>query len=235
MCCHVHQLQTWFFSSSRDWCNTAGTMKLLGSTTGPLGLCKPPWHFQRGALCPHFSLRTKTTTSDSKESVKSFQVWKIAMWHFTFPQNIRESLKRLLCKPFTDTPAQSKTTSTRASVGNATAQGMWCLCRSQEQWELAPLALPAGTLTVDHEWLQVGCCGSTAGVSGASAELCTKEGGSPLSWQTPRCHRLLGCFAGCWQPLGLCVWMDQADRSGAGAGGKVFAEHPVKLRWGVER
>lgn len=72
------------------------------------------------------------------------------------------------------------------------------------------------------EWLQAGCCGSTAGTSGASAE---QGNGQPLLLtNTPLSSRLLGCFAGCWQPLGLCVGMNQADR--------MF--HPVKLTQGVK-
>lgn len=120
MCCHVHQLQMRFFNSSRDWCNTAVSMKLLGSSTGPLGLCKPPWHSQRGILCLDFSLRTKTTTPGIKESVRSYWVWKIAVKHFTFPQNIKGSLKGLLWNPSEHTCTRQKSIP-RANVGNTTA------------------------------------------------------------------------------------------------------------------
>lgn len=70
MCCHVHQLWTWFFTSYMDWFNIAATMKLK-STMGPSGLCKPPWCFKRSTLCPDFSLSTKSTTTGQKGSVKA--------------------------------------------------------------------------------------------------------------------------------------------------------------------
>lgn len=46
------------------------------------------------------------------------------------------------------------------------------------------------------EWLQVCCCGSTAGTSGAPAELCSREGAAPAPDKHPW-HRLLlpGCGA----------------------------------------
>lgn len=68
MFCHVQQLWTWLFISYKDWFNTAVTMRLLKGTMGPLGLCKPPWHFKRGTPYPDFSLRTKITTPGKKES-----------------------------------------------------------------------------------------------------------------------------------------------------------------------
>lgn len=54
---------------------------------------------------------------------------------------------------------------------------------------------------------------------------------APFPDKHPVVMRLLGCCVGCWQPLGLCVCMDQANgvELGGGGKGKAFAEHPVKF------
>lgn len=79
------------------------------------------------------------------------------------------------------------------------------------------MALFGCTVTVDH------VSGSEfAAVEAQLASLrlllnsAPRKRAAPFPDKHPVVMRLLGCCAGCWQPLGLCVCMDQADRSGAG-------------------
>lgn len=129
-------------------------MRLLKSTMGPLGLCKPPWHFERCTLCPDFSLRTKTITPGKKESVTTWE--QLCSWTEVLAQEgerekHREEQARSYSLPST---VHSRDNICRASSGWSAGHRCWTYptCPTEESLHLHLLHQYYGKAWVEKDW-----------------------------------------------------------------------------------